>query len=131
MRTDDWQYDVFISYSPADRRWVWEWLLHRLKTEGIRVITDRETFDVAVPRINNLEYAVAASRHVILVLSPDWVRDDWYQLEVLLFQSQDPIGLRSRILPLLHRPCELPQRLATLTPADLTGDDVEEQFHRL
>jgi len=62
----EFAYDVFISYSHADQEWVWDWLIPRLKEAGFAVCTDRESFDVGVPALVNMENAVAASRHALL-----------------------------------------------------------------
>ena len=39
--------DVFISYSHADSDWVFEWLVSGLKEAGLKVCTDRESFELA------------------------------------------------------------------------------------
>ena len=66
-------YDVFVSYSSADQDWVWKTLIPRLKCEGLAVCTDRESFDVGVPSLDNMANAVEASRHTLLVLTEAWV----------------------------------------------------------
>jgi hypothetical protein len=120
-------YDVFVSYSPADADWVWEWLTPRLKDAGLRVCTDQESFDVGAPRLLNMENAVANSRHTLLVLTPAYLTSEWALYEQILAQSQDPIGQRRRTLPVLRQPCELPPRIAMLMYADLTGGVNEER----
>jgi hypothetical protein len=125
-------YDVFISYSHADQEWVWKWLVPYLKQAGLTVCTDRESFDVGVPALVNMENAVANSRHTVLVLTPDWVKSQWTQFEALLVQQEDPAGLLRRTLPILHRPCNLPPRIALLTYADLSGEEDESaEFGKL
>jgi len=114
-------YDVFISYSHADQAWVWEWLIPRLKAAGLAVCTDRESFDIGVPSLVNMENAVAASRHTLLVLTPAYLASEWTMYEQILTQTQDHSGLRRRTLPVLRQPCDLPRRIAMLTYADLTG----------
>jgi hypothetical protein len=130
MQAINWQYDAFISYHVADETWVREWLIPRLEADGVRVCTERDTFDIGVSRGQNVENAVTASRHTVLVLTPDWVRDEWNQFESII-QHVDPMGLRQRTLPLLRHACKLPLRLAALTPADFTRSDIEAQYHKL
>ncbi|MCX6032396.1 MAG: SUMF1/EgtB/PvdO family nonheme iron enzyme [Chloroflexi bacterium] len=125
-------YDVFISYSHADQVWVGEWLVPRLKAAGLAVCTDQESFDIGVPSLVNMENAVAASRHTLLVLTEAWVRSQWTQYEALLVQTDDPSGLFQRTLPVLRRPCAPPRRIGMLTYADLTGQgDTEAEFAKL
>ena len=52
--------------------------------------------------------------------------------EQILTQTQDPIGLRQRTIPVLRQPCEPPMRIAMLTYADLTGKrDEEAEFAKI
>jgi len=128
----EFTYDVFISYNHADKEWVWGWLVTRLKEAGLAVCTDRESFDVGVPALVNMENAVAASRHTLLVLTPAWMASQWTRFEALLVQHEDPAGLLQRTLPVLYHRCDSPRRIAMLTYADLTGDvDIEVEFAKL
>jgi len=125
-------YDLFISYSHADKAWVQEWLAPKLKAAGVTLCTDSESFDIGVPALINMERAAAASRHILPVLSPDWVASKWTAYETLLGQSEDPDGALQRTLPLLYRPCTPPPRIRMLTYADLSGaGDTEAEFARL
>ena len=125
-------YDVFISYSHTDSDWVWDWLVPRLKAAGLKVCTDQESFELGVPALINMENAVATSRHTLLVLTPAYLASNWTMYEQILTQTQDPIGLRQRTIPVLRQPCEPPMRIAMLTYADLTGKrDAEAEFARI
>ena len=125
-------YDVFISYSHADSDWVFEWLVPRLNDAGLKVCTDRESFALGVPALINMENAVATSRHTLLVLTPAYLASEWTMYEQILTQTQDPIGLRQRTIPVLRQPCDLPMRIAMLTCADLTGKrDEEAEFAKI
>jgi|WetSurMetagenome_2_1015567.scaffolds.fasta_scaffold70154_2 hypothetical protein len=125
-------YDVFISYSHTDSDWVWDWLVPRLKAAGLKVCTDRESFALGVPALINMENAVATSRHMLLVLTPAYLASEWTMYEQILTQTQDPIGLRQRTIPVLRQPCEPPMRIAMLTYADLTGKrDEEAEFAKI
>lgn len=126
------RYDVFISYSHADSEWVWNWLVPRLKAADLRVCIDRESFDVGLPSLLNMERAAAMSRNTLLVLTPAWINSEWGQFESLLVQTADPGGLRRRLVPVLREPCDLPSRLAILTYADLTGRvNADEEFAKI
>ncbi len=125
-------YDVFISYSHTDAAWVMDRLVPRLKDAGLKVCTDQESFDLGVPSLINMENAVAASRHTLLVLTPAYVASEWTMFEQILTQTQDPAGLRQRTIPVLLSPCSLPMRIAMLTYADLTGTrDEEAEFAKI
>ena len=125
-------YDVFISYSHRDGAWVRDWLLPRLEAAGLRVCIDFRDFDVGVPSLVNMERAVERSRKTLLVLTPNWVESEWTNFEALLVQTDDPIGLRRRMLPLMLEKCELPKRVSIFTYADFTrSDQWEGQVKRI
>ena len=125
-------YDVFISYSPSDESWVWDWLIPLLKEAEFSVCSDQESFDVGVPNLINMENAVAASRHTVLVLTPAWVASQLANFEGLLGQQNDPNGQLQRTLPVLYRPCSVPPRIAQLAHVDFTGKkDADREFTRL
>lgn len=117
---DTFRYDAFISYSHKDSPWVRNVLLPRLEREGLRICIDYRDFAIGVPSLVNMENAVKDSRKTLLVLTPDWVASDWAEFEALLIQTNDPIGRGRRILPLLVKPCALPDRLRIFTYLDLT-----------
>jgi hypothetical protein len=128
----EYQYDVFISYSHADRVWVWDELLPRLEGTGLRVCIDDRDFEIGVPCLVNMERAVDNSRHTLLVLTPAWVESEWAEFESLLVGTSDPAGRKRRLLPLTLCPCQPPPRIAMLTYADFTQlHDHTNQFSRL
>ena len=125
-------YDAFVSYSHADEHWVWSWLIPRLKAANLTICIDRESFDIGVPALVNMENAVAASRHTLLILTPAWVESQWTAFEALLAMHTDPIGLLQRTLPVLREPCAPLQRIGMLSYADLTDSaDAEQEFAKL
>ena len=103
--------------------------LERGRAEGLH---GSESFDVGVPALINMENAVATSRHTLLVLTPAYLASEWTMYEQILTQTQDPIGLRQRTIPVLRQPCEPPMRIAMLTYADLTGKrDAEAELAKI
>ncbi|MGB3219198.1 MAG: TIR domain-containing protein [Anaerolineae bacterium] len=125
-------YDVFISHSPADREWVDNWLLPRLEQAGLRVAVDYRDFIVGMPRIENVERTLANSRRTIVVLTPEWLTSEWNAFEALLLRTMDPAARQRKLLPVLLRPCELPDLLASLDKVDLTAERYwDRQVNRL
>ena len=121
------RYDVFISHSRADAGWVRDWLLPRLEGAGLRVCVDFRDFDLGRPSLVNMERAVDASRHTLLVLTPALVASEWAEFEALLTQTPDPAGRHRRLIPLLLHPCQPPDRIAMLTCADFTRAEAWER----
>jgi len=114
----NYRYDVFISYSHADRTWVWEKLLPRLEQVGLRVCIDDRDFEIGTPSLVNMERAAKTSKHTLAVLTPAWVESEWTEFESLLVGVTGPAARRRRLLPLMLKACDLPDRIATLTYAD-------------
>lgn len=125
-------FDLFISYCEADKLWVWHTLLPRLEGVGVKVCIDSRDFQLGVPVTANIEWAVESSRRILLVLTPDWVSNEWADFEATLTQTSDPAGRRRRLLPVLLKSCDPPRRLSGLTFADLRNiKEFEQQFERL
>jgi hypothetical protein len=134
MPADDAQksFDVFISYSHTDAKWVRDWLIPRLKRAGVSVCVDEDSFDIGVPALINMEKAAESSRRSVVVLTPAWVASHWTKYESLLIQHEDPAGALPILLPVLLEPCDVPKRIKMLTRADFTGQkDKDAEFAKL
>src|SRR5262245_31710484 len=108
------RYDVFISYTEADRAWVEGYLHDALTQAGVRCHLEA-AFDLGVPRVLEFERAVQQSQRALLVLSPAYLADGFSQFTDLLAQSY---GLETNtwpVIPLQLHSVELPPRLAMLT----------------
>lgn len=114
------KFDVFVSYSTKDQKWVNSWLLPKLAEQGIYCM-DANDFRIGSPRLKEIEYAIKHCRKTILVLSESWLVGEWSGFEGLLGQSRDPSGMTRRLLPLKYKVCNLPPRLTMLIPADFTN----------
>jgi hypothetical protein len=128
----EYLYDVFISHSKADQEWVDEWLLPRLEQAGLRVAVDYRDFIIGMPRIKNIERAVEHSRRTIVVLTPAWLDSEWNAFEALLLRTMDPAARQRKLLPVLLKPCEPSDLIASLEKVDLTVErHWEKQLQRL
>jgi TIR domain len=85
-------YNVFISYSPAERDWVHEKLVPDLESAGLKVLIGRRDFEIGVPTVTNLERAIEQSERTLVVISPGWLENEWTEFEGLLTASADPAG---------------------------------------
>jgi len=123
---------VFISYSHKDKDWVRDWLLPRLEKEELQTHIDFRDFEIGVPSVVNMERAVEQCAKTILVFTPDWVKSEWCNFEGIMLQTEDPIGLKKKILPLMLDHCVLPPRLKIFTYADFQDENNWGfQFERL
>jgi tetratricopeptide (TPR) repeat protein len=124
----EYPYDVFISYSHADRAWVWDELLPRLEGAGLKVIIDDRDFEPGAPLVSEKERAALQSRKTLLVLSPAYVDSEWAEFENILVQTLDPAARKRRLIPLVRAPCRISLRIRPLVSVDLTtGSDVQWQ----
>lgn len=132
LSQDEFRYDAFISYSGKDKTWVQDVLLLYLQQAKIRPCVDYSDFEIGAPAIDNMERAIEQSRRILLVLTPNWVSGQWTTFELLLAQMKDPASRLRRVLPLLVKPCELPDRLKVFTYLDLTEPrEFDRQMQRL
>lgn len=112
----DYPYDVFISYSHADREWVWDVLLPRLEEAGLKVIIDDRDFEPGAPLVTEKERAALQSRKTLLVLSPAYVDSEWAEFVNILVQTLDPAARKRRLIPVLRVPCRLNLRILRIRP---------------
>lgn len=116
----DYPYDVFISYNQANEDWVLDWLVPQLQEAGLRVATLEDIQLFALPKTTNIERAIDSARHTIVILTPDWLNDEWNEFEAILLVNQDPAARRRKLVPILLKPCDPPPAIKFRTPADFT-----------
>ncbi len=73
-----------------------------------------------------MEWQVEHCRHVLPVMTPNWLKSDWTAFEMML--AEDPTGRRHRLTPVLLETCDLPPRIkAVRNFANLTDPTIAEQ----
>lgn len=117
-------YDVYISYSHHNREWVWNELLPQLDNAGLRVYIDIRMFRFGAPTIWNMEQGINNSRHVLFVMTPEWVQSQWAQQEVWLAQADQT--QQRKVLPLLLEQCVIPSPVRHLQYLDLTNPETRD-----
>jgi tetratricopeptide (TPR) repeat protein len=127
-----YDYDVFVSYSSKDKGWVRGELLKRIEEAGIRVFIDFRDFTRGAPSIKEMERGVVVCRKTLLVLTPDYIKSGWTEIESIMLATLDPANRDLRTLPLLKKQCGSPRRIAALTHIDFTdGSDLDLAWRQL
>ncbi|HEX3529733.1 MAG TPA: TIR domain-containing protein [Thermoanaerobaculia bacterium] len=112
-------YDVFLSHGSPDQPWV-ATLARELEGLGLKPFLDAHAIEPAANFPLVLSDALAASRFLVLVLSPHSARD-WVSLEWPSFLAHH--GPRGRLLPVMLEPTAVPALLAALHRIDATDRD--------
>ena len=104
--------DVFISYSHTedDEKWVVEKLEPFLVQNGCRVCRD----DQIPPGDDYQQWLcdhIAASRHVLVVLTKASVKSRYVRIELDRVVNEDPEGNKSKLVPILLKDCEVPAHI--------------------
>jgi len=132
MMADTFDYDVFISYSSRDQDWVRGELLTRIEQAGLRAFIDFRDFTPGAPSINECERGVEKCRKTLIVLTPDYRKSGWAEIESVMAQTRDPANKKRRLIPLLKVECKKPRRIGALTHIDFTdGADLELAWRQL
>ncbi len=111
--------DLFIHYVEHDRDWVEKNLLNWLQKSGVGCCSEAN-FRPGVPRLQELENFIWNSRRTLLVLSRDYLHDNFGQMADLLAASY---GLKKdnwAVIPLRLDNEKLPPHLDQLVPIDAT-----------
>jgi KaiC/GvpD/RAD55 family RecA-like ATPase len=111
------QYDLFIAHAPADRAWVDGYLADALRQAGLRWYA---LAGLKPPQRAEVESTIAASRRVLLILSPAYVADGFTEMVALLARQYGTGGAIWPVSPLLLQPVQLPARLPFLPTLDAT-----------
>ena len=120
------KYDVFISYSSKDADWVRKILLPKLENHSFSVMIDFRDFKTGSFSIEEMQRGVEESRHVILILTKNYVHSGWTKFENVMAQTLDPGSIKRKIIPILLDDCDIPLRLRILTYRDLRRDDPQQ-----
>src|SRR5688572_913743 len=103
----EFRYDVFISFNSADRAWA-QSLAKRLRRtryvrEHFRVFLDEWEIRAGESIPKKISEALQSSERILMVLTPEWVRSEWCQLESEVAVYDDPGAVKQRAIPLLRR----------------------------
>lgn len=141
---EDFRYDAYISWvrAPADTAWMKDQLLPRLKQAGLRCAMAGRVEEPGVPAVIGIQRAVELARRTIVVLSRDYLRSAWAEMENLAAQHLSIEERQARLLPVVideslldwerHLSRDVPLGLRQLSTLDMTDEFFgEENLARL
>ncbi len=123
MADTEFKYDVFISYSSANKDWVRKDLLSALEKAGLKVCIDFRDLKAGKPAIKNMRDGILESRHTLLVLTDAYLKSGWTEFESLISQTLDPANRKTRVVPMLKEKCKLPLEISYLTYVNFYNPD--------
>jgi hypothetical protein len=121
----DFQYDVFLSYSTANRAKVRD-LAVQLRADGVDVWLDEWVIEPGDNIILKIEAGLESSRALVLCMSAAALGSDWVSLERTTALFRDPSNRRRRFVPLLLEDCEVPDVLCVYSRIDWRTNDPDE-----
>lgn len=121
---DDYDFDVFISYSGSkdDRAWVRSQLLPLLEQHSLRAAVDFRA-PLGVPKITFSEQAVLRSRYTLPVLTEDYLHSGLGEFENLAAQYLGTEQSEYRLIPIMAQPCNPRLGLRMLPILDMSDAD--------
>ncbi len=135
--TDDYQYDVFISYRSkesdkqlqvfsdkpyADAKWVRKTLIPYLESQSLKVYVDFR-FPLGHYFINCMEEAIQQSRYTVLIISPAYLESTYTEFQNIATQQLGLEQRQPRLIPLMREECQPRLGLRTLFFLDMTDED--------
>ena len=123
---------VFISYSHKDKDWVKDYLLTNLEKNDIPCQIDFRDFEFGKASLICMEEAAETCAKTILVYTPNWVNSEFKQFEGVMLQTESPLNLNKKILPIMLKDCDVPKRLKILNYSNFTDQaDWDTQLNRV
>jgi hypothetical protein len=119
------RYDVYVSYrrAPPDSGWVRRTLVPALRSRGLRVFVDYESFVLGRPLVLETARAVEVSRYSLAVMTPRYLEGTFLELENVMAQQLGQAQTDRRLLGVLREPCH-PRLDARMTLIlDMTDDE--------
>jgi hypothetical protein len=110
-------FDVYVSYSRKDGDWVSAELVSQLEKAGLKIFIDYQNLQPGDPWMETLERAIRSSRHIVAVLTPNYLQSKFVHREL---EIAGRAGTQTKIVPVMLAPVQPPEALASLAYADFT-----------
>src|SRR5215212_1757407 len=116
------QYDLFVSYTDADRQWVNGYLLDAMDQAGVRYQSEAD-FRLGAPEVTEFERLIEKSKRTLLVVSPNYLADDFDEYGQVLAHSFGVDKGTWPVIPVTREAVDMPTRLDMLTGLDFTNEN--------
>ncbi len=133
----EFRYHAFISYadSEPDASFVWDTLVPRLESAGVKVAVAEDSEQGGVARVVSAERAIRQSKRTVVVLSDNYLKDRMGEFQNALAQNMGVDEGSYRLLPVKFTAFDesrLPDRIKFLVARNLAHPRrSESQFRRL
>lgn len=111
---------IFLSHNSADKQFTKK-LAKDLEDQGIRCWLDEAEIRIGDSLVEKIREGIDEVDYLAVVLSPESVNSEWVRREVDVAMNQEILGRNLKVLPVLHKRCELPGFLLGKRYADFTA----------
>ena len=119
-----YKFDAFVSYrhkEPA-QTWVQGLLVPSLEAEGLSICIDHRDFTLGALLIPEMARAVENSRYTLAILTPEYLKSNFTELEAVMAQHLGLGQSQRRLLPIMREKCTVPANIGSLFWLDMTDD---------
>jgi hypothetical protein len=134
---EGFRYDAYICYvdKEPDVTYVWDKLVPSLEEAGLKVAVSEDVEQGGVARVVSIERAIKQSKRTIVVISENFLTNNWVQFQDILAITMGINEGTYRLLPVKIMPVEdslLPERIRALVMRNLVHPKrTEQQLQRL
>lgn len=114
--------DFFVSYTSSDREWA-EWVAWELQEAGFTCTIQAWHFAPSQSFIQRMRQALVESRHLVAILSDEYLASEFAGAELDAALASDPRGLRAKLIPIRVKPCSPDELIRSRIYIDLVGKD--------
>jgi len=114
--------DFFISYTSQDREWA-EWVAWELQEGGYTCTIQAWHFVPSQNFIQRMRQALVETRHLVAILSDEYLASEFAGAELDAALAADPRGLRAKLIPIRVKPCTPDELIRSRIYIDLVGKD--------
>lgn len=113
---------IFLSHNWSDKEFARK-LARSLTEEGVKVWIDEAEIQIGDSLISKIREGIDQMNYLGVILSPNSVKSEWVKREVDIAMNQEIEGKRVKVLPIVHKECDLPWFLKGKLYADFVDED--------